>query len=296
MYKLLFKVLLIPISLLPMGFLYLISDFLAWVLKDFVKYRREVVLNNLRNSFPDKTEEEITALAKAFYRHLADIFVESFKMLSLSKKQVMARYRCKNPELLNTFYGQRQSVILISGHYNNWEYMVLSLDMQFKAHGIGVGKPLSNKGFGKVLTQYRTRFGTEVIDAGNIRQKFETYEKEKYPCVYMMLNDQSPGDPLKCYWLTFLHQDTGIVFGPEYYARKYNYPVFFYTVNKLKRGYYEFEIFPVTNDPQNEPKGAIIEKTTKMLENVILQNPAYWLWSHKKWKHKRPHTHEVTER
>ncbi|MEG2337082.1 MAG: lysophospholipid acyltransferase family protein, partial [Bacteroidales bacterium] len=251
-----------------MQLLYLFSDILAWVLKDVLKYRKEVVLRNLRNSFPDKTEAEIQSLSTKFYQHLSDIFMEAFKMLSLSKKQVLERYHCKNPELLNSYYAKGQSVILISAHYNNWEYMVLSLDLQFQAHGVGVGKPLSNKSFGDVLTRYRTRYGTEVIDAHTIRQKFEQYQNEHIYCVYMMLNDQSPGNPSKCYWTQFLHQDTGVVFGPEYYAKKYNDPVFFYAVNKVKRGYYEFEIFPISADPIHEPQGAIIEKSTQMLEKL----------------------------
>lgn len=199
----------------------------------------------------------------------------------------MKRYHCKNPELINKCYEEGTSVILISGHYNNWEYMVLSLDMQFKHFGIGVGKPLSNKGFGKVLTQFRTRYGTEVIDAKNVREKFESYEKEQHLSAYMMLNDQSPGNSKKCYWTEFLNQETGVIYGPEYYAKKYNYPVFFYGVEKVKRGYYEFEIYPVSENPQQEEYGAIIEKSTKMLENLILRKLEYWLWSHKKWKHKR---------
>ena len=288
MYKLLFYIVFVPISLLPMKLLYLFSDLLCWILKDVVKYRRDVIWGNLRNAFPERTEIEINELGAKFYRHLSDVFIEAFKMLSLSRKGVMKRYRCKNPELIDKYYEEGKSVILISGHYNNWEYMVLSLGMQFKHHGIGVGKPLSNKGFGKVLTQFRMRYGTEVIDAGNVREKFETYEKENRLSVYMMLNDQSPGDPLKCYWIKFLNQETGVVYGPEYYARKYNYPVLFYGVNKARRGYYEFEIKPVAITPESEEKGVIIEQSTKMLEQLILQKPEYWLWSHKKWKHKRP--------
>lgn len=287
MYKLLFYIVFFPLSIIPMKCLYGISNLLSWILKDVVKYRREVVYKNLRNSFPLKTEMEIKQLAGQFYRHLADLFIEGFKMLSISKKKIMIRYQCKNPELINAYYDEGQSVILVSGHYNNWEYMVLSLDMQFKHHGIGVGKPLSNKGFGDVLTDFRTRYGTEVIDAGNVKSKFEHYHQNQHLSAYMMLNDQSPGNSNKSYWTTFLNQDTPVIYGPEYYARKYRYPVFFYKVEKVKRGYYTFELELITADPVNEPEGSIIEKSVRLLEQQIEQNPSYWLWSHKRWKHNK---------
>ncbi len=276
-----------------MHFLYLISDVLCWVLKDVIKYRKEVIYHNLQNAFPDKNAEGIKKIADGFYKHLADIFIEGFKMLGLTRKQVLKRYRCVNPEMINEYFDKGKSVILISGHYNNWEYMVLSLGMQFKHHGIGVGKPLTNKGFGKVLNDFRTRFGTEVIDAGNVREKFAKYEQDQKLSVYMMLNDQSTGDPLKSYWTMFLNQESGVIFGAEYYAKKYNYPVFFYQVKKEKRGWYSFEIQKITDNPLLEEDGFITRKSVQLLENVIVQNPSFWLWSHKRWKHKRPKSMEM---
>ncbi len=288
MYKLLFYCIFVPLSLLPMKCLYIISNFLCFVLQNVAKYRQDVVLMNLSNSFPHKEKEEIETIAKKFYHHLSDLFLEAFKMLSLSRKGVMKRYYCKNPEIINECYERGKSVIFISGHYNNWEYMVLSLAMQFKHHGIGVGKPLSNKGFGKVLTFFRTRYGTEVIDADNVKEKFAAYETEKKLSVYMMLNDQSTGNPQKSYWMKFLNQESGIIFGPEYFAKKYNYPVFFYEVKKEKRGWYSFEIKKITDNPSQETDGFITQTSLKMLEKAIVEKPEYWLWSHKRWKHKRP--------
>lgn len=287
MYKLLFYIVFVPLSLLPMKFLYLISDLLSWILKDIIKYRKDIIWKNLRNSFPEKTDDEIKEISSKFYKHLADIFIEAFKMLTLSRKGVLKRYHCKNPEIINKCYEEGKSVILISGHYNNWEYMVLSLDMQFKHYGIGVGKPLSNKGFGKVLTQFRTRYGTEVIDANNVREKFSIYKEEKHLSAYMMLNDQSPGNSNKCYWMNFLNQETGVIYGPEYFSKKYDYPVFFYKVDKIKRGYYELEIVPISMNPEKEKQGEITETSARMLEELIKQNPENWLWSHKRWKHKK---------
>ncbi len=288
MYRLLFYIVFVPLSWLPMRVLYVISDVMCFFLRDVFKYRKDIITNNIRNSFKEKDEIEIKQIVKQFYQHLSDIFIEAFKMLSLSRKAVMKRYCCKNPELINAYFDQGKSVVMMSGHFNNWEYMVLSLDMQFKHHGIGVGKPLSNKGFGKILTDFRTRYGTEVIDATNSREKFAKYDADKYLCNYMMLNDQWPGDTYKCYWANFLDQDTAIIYGPEHYAKKYDYPVFFYSVNKIKRGYYEFEVQLITDKPNETTYGEITEKGAHLLEDAIRKNPSQWLWSHKRWKQQRP--------
>jgi KDO2-lipid IV(A) lauroyltransferase len=218
---------------------------------------------------------------------LADIFLEGIKNLSLSKKQVMKRYVCTNPELLEPYFEQKQSVILVSSHFNNWEYMVLSLDMQFGHHGVGVGKPLSDKWFDRVLNAYRQRYGTEVVFASNVRETFERYESQKFPTAYMMLFDQSH-DPEKSYWTTFLNQDTGFIFGPEYFAKKYDFPVFYYTVRKPKRGFYEFDLTSITDHPKETVYGEITQTCVAILERTIKEKPYYWLWSHKRWKHRRP--------
>ena len=131
---------LIPISLLPMRVLYWISDIVKILLYNVVGYRKKVVIENLTCSFPQKTEKEIKEISNKFYSHLADLFLEAVKMLTISKKSLMKRYKCTNPEIISKYYKRNKSVILVSAHYNNWEYMVASLGMQFDFHGIGVGK------------------------------------------------------------------------------------------------------------------------------------------------------------
>ncbi|MDR1847886.1 MAG: lysophospholipid acyltransferase family protein [Bacteroidales bacterium] len=281
----LFYFLLIPLSLLPMRVLYCIADFLAFVLRDVLKYRRKVVKTNLQKSFTNLSSKEISIIERKFYSHLADIFLEAIKALTISKKQVMKRYKCLNPELLQTYFEKNQSVILVSAHYNNWEYMVLSLGMQFRHHGIGVGKAMSNKVFEVLMHQKRTRYGTEVVYANNVRQCFEGYEKKHIPCAYMMLFDQSPNDVKRSYITDFLNQRTAVIFGPEHYAKKYNYPVLFYGVQKVKRGYYTFEIQSVNDFPQNTKYGEITEKCLQELTKLINNAPQFWLWSHRRWKH-----------
>jgi KDO2-lipid IV(A) lauroyltransferase len=282
-----FYIFILPISKLPFALIYGISNGLSFVLNRVLKYRKKIIIQNLTNSFSTYSEAEIKTVTDNFYNHFADLILEGIKMLSLSKKQVMQRYVCKNPEILTPYFEQKKSVILVSSHYNNWEYMVLSLDMQFKHHGVGVGKLQKNKKFDEILNSYRQRYGTEVVFKHNIRETFETYEQQHLPTAYMMLFDQSKKSK-KSYWTTFLNQDTDFIFGPEYFAKKYDFPVFYYNVKKIKRGFYEFDLTPVSEHPNQTEYSEITEKCVRILEQTINEKPQYWLWSHRRWKRKRP--------
>ncbi|MCL2416812.1 MAG: lysophospholipid acyltransferase family protein [Bacteroidales bacterium] len=284
--RILFYIVILPLSKLPFALIYGISNGLSFALNRVLKYRKEIVMQNLKNSFPDRSEAEIKTLANQFYDHFADILVEGIKMFSLSKKQVMQRYACKNPEVLFPYFEQKKSLILVSAHYNNWEYMVLSMGMQFKHHGVGVGRQQKNKVFDRIINRYRQRYGTEVVFASNVRETFETYENQQLPTAYMMLFDQAKS-PKKSYWTTFLNQDTGFIFGPEYFAKKYDFPVFYYNVKKVKRGFYEFDLTPIAENPNQTEYGEITQKCINILEQTINEKPQYWLWSHRRWKHRR---------
>lgn len=285
--RILFYIVILPLSKLPFALIYGISNGLSFVLNRVLKYRRKIVIQNLKNSFPNRSEAEIKAIANQFYDHFADIFLEGIKMLSLSKKEVMQRYVCKNPELLTPYFEQKESVILVSAHYNNWEYMVLSMDMQFKHHGVGVGRQQKNKQFDYLINCYRQRYGTEVVFKSNVRETFETYEKQQLPTAYMMLFDQSH-KAKSSFWTTFLNQDTGFIFGQEYFAKKYDFPVFYYNVKKVKRGFYEFDLTPISENPNQTEYGEITQSCINILEQTINEKPQYWLWSHRRWKRKKP--------
>lgn len=280
--------LLFLLSWLPLPLLYLLSDLLWPIVFHMVHYRRKVTRQNLLRSFPDKDMTEIKQIERKYYRHMADLLVEAMYNMRATPQQILRHYRILNHDVINRYYEHGQSVILMSAHYNNWEYMVSSLNMQFRHHGVGVGKPLNDKTFGRLLNKRRTRYGTEVVDQTNVRQVMAYYEKYHVPVVYMMLGDQSPSDAHKCYWTTFLHQDTGFLYGSEHFARKYHYPVLLYEVKKVKRGYYEIIISELTHDPDTLPKDQITERYVRWLEEVILQQPEYWLWSHRRWKKERP--------
>ena len=279
--------LLYPLSLLPMPLLYAIGDLLCLLLYHVVGYRKMVVRYNLANAFPEKSGKELKRLERRYFHHLCNLLVEGVKMLGMSRRNVLRRYRCTNPEMLREFAEGKQSVILMSAHYNNWEWMVLSLGMQTPLHGVGVGKENSNKSFERIINRFRTRYGTEVVFASNVRERMRKYFEEGKPCAYMMLSDQTPASPKKAFLLPdFLHQPTDMIYGSEYFAKKYGFPVFYYHVERPRRGHYSWTIEKISDQPQQEEYGFIIRRYAELLERDIRRQPEYWLWSHRRWKHR----------
>ncbi|MDR2979196.1 MAG: lysophospholipid acyltransferase family protein [Bacteroidales bacterium] len=284
--RLLFYIILYPFSWLPLKALYAISYLFYLIIAKVVEYRKAVINQNLRNSFPEKSEDEIDEIRDRFYKYLSEIAAEMIKMLSISRKQLVRRYRCVNPEIVDNYYDDGKSVILMSSHYNNWEWMVLGLDMFFKHYGVGVGAPNSNKVFEKLINRARTRYGTEVIFANKIREAFSCRKQNDIHTSYMMLSDQSPGNPEKSFKARFLNQPTAVIYGAEHFALKYNLPVIYYEVIKIKRGYYELHFTLIIEKPISTSYGEITTEYLRLLEKTIQKQPEYWLWSHKRWKHK----------
>lgn len=268
--------------------MYLLADIVYLVVYYLVGYRRKVVRRNLAASFPEKSDAERRAIERRYYRHLADIAVEFVYNLYASPTAIKRRYKLVNRQLVDRYYERGQTVILLSAHYNNWEYMVSSLNMQFLHHGIGVGKPLDDKLTASYITRRRTRYGTEVVDQTDVRQVVDFYDRHHVPCVLMMLGDQSPSNPYKSYWTTFLNQETAFLYGAEHFARKYNYPVLYYRVDKVRRGRYEITFSLLSEHPAEEPQYSIVERYARMLEEQLRRKPEYWLWSHRRWKRQRP--------
>jgi Kdo2-lipid IVA lauroyltransferase/acyltransferase len=284
--KLLFYLIFYPLSILPLKILNALFSPFYLLITYIIKYRKKVTIENLKYSFSDWTPTQVSKLYKQYQQHLTQIAAEMLKMISISRKKLNKRYYCTNPEIVNSFYTKGQSVILVSGHYNNWEWMVLALDSMFQHHGIGVGKANSNKDFERLINRARTRYGTEVVFADHVRDTFENYIETGTPCAYMMLSDQSPNNLKKAYYTNFLNQDSAIIYGAEYFAKKYNFPVFYYQVIKDKPGYYHVDITLISDKPQETHYGEITEKYVQLLEQTIINKPQYWLWSHRRWKNR----------
>lgn len=268
--------------------MYLLSDILYLIAYHLIRYRRAVTQRNLLRSFPEKTDRERLRIERRYYRHMCDLIIEGAFNMIATPRQILRRYRFVNREVINKYYEQGQSVILLSSHYNNWEYMVTSLNFQLMHHGVGVGKPLQDKAIGGYIARRRIRYGTEVVDHSNVRDVMAYYHRHHVPTAYMMLADQSPSDVHKSYWATFLHQETPFIYGPEYFARKYNYPVIYYEVRKIRRGRYEIILQDLCLDPAATQQYDIVKKYIHTLQDLLLRQPEYWLWSHRRWKRERP--------
>jgi len=251
-----------------------------------IPYRKKLATKNLRNSFPDWDEKKIRQTKKRFYRFLIDFFMESTVLVFMPEKEVTKRQHYKNPELLNDLFLQGKSVILIFGHYGNWEYLA-TLQKYIQLKTIGVYKPLHNKYIDSMFIKSRQRFGLEVIPIDKIIRTLSEYKKSSILNISFFASDQRPLLKNIKYWTTFLHQDTPVVIGPEKLAKKLDSAVVYLKVSLLKRGYYENEFILITDNPVATRDNEITDKYCNLLENQIIEEPAYWLWTHNRWKHNK---------
>ncbi len=271
-----------------MWFLYGMTGALNLVLFRIVKYRKDVVIKNLNNSFPDKSEEEKQAIAKKFFKHLSDLIAESIKVFSISSKSAKERMILTNPEIFNQFYDQGRSVLMVGGHYGNWEMFAVAIDDQIKHRTHAVYTPIKNKFLDEKMRTSRGKFGLKMVSKKEAKPLFESLDTLEEPIAMILATDQSPGDPKKAYWMEFLNQDTGVIFGTEKYSKAHNMPVLYGEMTKVKRGHYTLTFEVLFDNPSAEEYGKITEKHTKRLEQTIHKCPELWLWSHKRWKKTRP--------
>ncbi len=284
--KVAYYLIVFPFSFLPLPFLYGFTSILYVLLTTVFPYRKKVITDNLSRSFPDKTEKEISQLRQKFYRHFCDLLAEGIKNLSISEKELRKRLVVKNPEVMNELYEEGKSAILVSGHYNNWEWLISAQNFLFPHQAYGIGMPMTSKFWDKKINERRSRFGMRVIHSKNFKQEIEKSGDD--PIAILTLGDQSPGDSNKSFWMEFLNQTTAVQFGTEMMAHSYNFSVVFFVMRKMKRGYYEMELKLITKEPKTCKWGEITREHTLLLEQEIIQVPEYWIWSHKRWKREVP--------
>ena len=285
MSALLYYLILKPLSLLPFWVLYLLSDLIYLILYKIFGYRSSVVNTNLRNSFPEKSPKEIKEIQNKFYHHLCDLIVESVKLFSISDKEAVKRIVFTNPELTNAYFKEGKSIMIVGGHYCNWEYTVIG-GSQVLHKIVALYTPLSNKFFEKKMKQSRSRFGISMLSTKDTREFYK--EGPATPSMIIFGSDQSPSSSKKAYWIRFLNQDTAVLFGAEKYSKAYNYPLLFGGIKKIKRGFYEFYFELLEEDPTATAHGELSEKLTRRIESQIIEQPEYWLWTHKRWKREKP--------
>ncbi len=260
--------------------MYGLSDVISFLLYHVIRYRRTVVKNNLLIAFPEKNEEERKKIEKDFYTHFTDNWIEFIKLLSISKKELNKRFT-GSYELLDNVYKTGQNVQVHLGHYFNWEYGNVAYGINILYPFVVVYKPISNTIINRIFYKARTRFASYLVAANSYRQEFAPFAKKRFALV--LVADQSEF-PEKAYWLPFFGKMATFVQGPERTARMNNTVVMMGKINIIKRGYYRSEIVLLTTDPKSLPKGEITKRMVSFIEDGIREQPANYLWSHRRWK------------
>ncbi|MGB4397964.1 MAG: lysophospholipid acyltransferase family protein [Daejeonella sp.] len=272
------------ISLLPFWILYLLSDILFFFLYYLFKYRRQVVQANLANAFPEKSVKERAAIERRYFSFLADMIVESVKSISITKQELKQRYQFENLGDITKHLEKGRSVIAVSGHYGNWEWGPLGIALELNHDVLVVYKPMTDKNFDHLLNKVRSRFGTVMIPMKQTLRKVAEYKNK--PHVLVLVGDQTPTRDESQYFTTFLNQPTAVFLGVEKIALKTNNPIIYFSIKRIKRGYYTSVVKPLIDNPRKCSEYEITDAHTDELENLIINNPDFWLWSHRRWKFK----------
>lgn len=267
----------------PFWFLYLKSNAYFFFIYYIFQYRRKVVSQNLKNSFPEKTESELKTISKNYYRHLCDLFFEVVKSNRMDAKELLDRIQFKNESLIHKLSKKHSNILFCFGHQGNWEWLGSYLQLRFNTQNYAVVKPLSNASFDRYLSRIRTRFGLKLIPFKQTPRFL--YSVKKDPAFLLIAADQSPAKADQKQWLSFLNQDTAFHPGLGKIATKLMAPVVFLEIKKTSRSYYEINPTLITEHPNQSKQIEILEKYVSLLEESIIKYPAHWLWSHRRWKH-----------
>jgi KDO2-lipid IV(A) lauroyltransferase len=275
-------------SYFPFRVLYVCADVACFFTYRVFRYRRGEVRENLRRALPDKSPGEIKRIEKKFYRHLADIAVELYKLWH-APEHVLAR-RCvfKGLEIPRKFIAEGRSLVVVAGHHGNWEWLSL-----FGLHAEGtpylaLHKPLHDRVMERLSRRVRSRFGTVLVTRNDLSRAILKHRADGRPFIVTFIADQTPKESTLNFWTTFLGRETPVFRGAEKIAAKYDMPVLFLGMRKVRRGHYEAIFHLVHEHPATLPVGELTRMHTRFLEEEIREQPEYWLWSHRRWKYARP--------
>ncbi|SHL56929.1 lysophospholipid acyltransferase family protein [Hymenobacter psychrotolerans] len=273
---------------LPLPLLYGMAEVIYFLLAHVLRYRQKVVLQNLRNSFPEKPETEIRQIQKTFYRHFAQMMVETLKLAVLPAAELKRRVWFSNPEVLERHFAQGRTVLGLSSHAGNWEWVLTSGAVWLSAHADGVYKPLSNPFFESFMHQLRTRTGAGLIPMRDTLR--DMLQRRGETRVVSLLSDQAAGPEDRPYWTQFLNQDSGFYTSADRLAARFHCPVVYVSIRRLRRGYYQIILTELYDGDSPLPANEfpITEAFVRHLERDIRTFPADYLWTHRRWKHQRP--------
>ncbi|MFY9151599.1 MAG: lysophospholipid acyltransferase family protein [Prolixibacteraceae bacterium] len=280
---------------LPFWVIYGLADIFYFLLYYVVGYRKKVVHENLVKSFPEKSAEEIKTITKKFYHHLSDLGLETIKFNRMTEEEIDDRLKVNNLDIYEEYSRQGKSIIVLGMHHNNWEWGG-SMQRFIKAQFLVVYNPVrKNKALERFILDTRERFGAQSIQVNHsVRTALEFNTGEKTGAL-MLAADQTP-PPNSQFWTTFLNQETAFFAGPMKIAKKTNQPVIMHHTRKVGRGRYEVFHYKLVENPAEMKQEDILMTYVEKLEEIIRAEPEYWLWSHRRWKHKRPENITLNER
>lgn len=273
------------ISRFPMRILYVISDFFFVIVFYIIGYRKKVVMDNLQLAFPKKSEADLLFIRKKFFKHLMDLMVESIKAFSISEKEILKRYKYLNPELVNAYAKEGRSIALVGAHQANWEWST-SISKVLNIDVYGAYTKLNNKLFEKAVRDSREKFGVKGFKTSEMVKGMQRNFSEQKQGLYLLLSDQSPQVHKTFYWREFFNIKVPIHTGAEMLSKRFNLVVINYVTKKVKRGYYETEFQLITETPKDFEDYEITDLYTELTEKNILRQPEFYLWSHKRFKHR----------
>lgn len=297
----LFSVIVVPLSKLPLNVLYGLIPVFSFLLNRIFGYRKQVIKDNLERALfnaeitatndenPKETTQKTT---QKYYRHLSKLFVESLKGFGIEKAELLERFKCSNPEILDAYFEQGESVILVSSHYANWEWGAIAAPLYLKHKSVCVYKPISNDFFEEKVNKSRTKYGLELVALSNTYRKIYRQESESKqseignkPSAYILVSDQNPSNLKRAHWIDFFGQKTATIHGPALYANRFDLPIFYIDIKEIKQGYYDCRFEPICTNPKEVEPAEITQRFMTFLEAQIRRQPELWLWSHKRWKH-----------
>jgi len=273
------------ISILPFRLLYVVSDLLFILMYYVFRYRKQTVMNNLKLVFPEKSDQEIKIITKKFFHHFCDMILESIKSMNISLESMKARYTFKNLDIIKDFEKQNKSIVLMCAHYGSWEWIFI-LQTYTSHRGYGIYKRLQNKYFDRLVKSIRARYNSYLITT---KETFSVLEEAKKNGILSMngfASDQSPKKEKARHWNEFMGIKVPVHTGAEMLAKKLDMPVVFFAVERKKRGYYEATFQTLAEKPTDFKDYEITDKFLRLVEDQIHEAPEYYLWTHKRWKHR----------
>jgi Kdo2-lipid IVA lauroyltransferase/acyltransferase len=273
------------ITLLPLNILYLFTYLIFPILYYFPSYRRKDVATNLRNAFPEKNRDELKSIEKKFYKHLADIMIETLKLEHMSARSMKKRFIITNPEIISRIKNEGRDIVAICGHYNNWEWMT-SFPLFTDINCVSIYKPLEDTMFDRFMNGLRVKYGMDLTPMSNVVRSIITNRNKGIPTLYAFIADQTPAKGDIKYRTRFLNQETPVFLGAEKIAAKYDMAVVFFKNQKIKRGHYHLTLELLFDHTRGLPEYAVTEAHVRKLEELITEKPEFWIWSHRRWKYK----------